>query len=1192
MNTAPLVSIVIPAFSPRFFGLALQSALSQSYQNLEIIVCDDCFDDEIKQIVDSFSAQARVPLRYLRNPENLGFTGNLLRGIEAARGELVKVLCDDDLLFDECISRQAQVLNDHADVNLVFGLRLLTDANSFALPMRLDNCGLVPTDAIFKGEDLLAIFEKSPRNVLGNFSAALMRRSDLLALVPALTQATGGFLAQLDFALFVCLLRRGNFAMLAQVLSTERLHEDQLSKQPHVAAAAPTELDWLKAMLGARTGEQPPASGWVRHVALEVPTTDGGRAWKEVCVTLILANRQNAFKARIGTQSESYAEFYREWLAARSFSVVERQLMSQKVDAWPRRPALVPIIIDAVGERGPLRATLQSLQRQIYAPHQVVLLSDVLYEAKSDVLQLPAAQDWVQQLNDLLPTLEGCDWFYLLQAGDKLADSALLLLAERIAHLSGIRCVYSDEGALVDGESGEPVFKPDFNLDLMRSYPYVGRTLAFERESILELGGFDHAFAELSPQDALWRLVEAVGPQTVEHIAEIQVESNLSFAQWLSLPQVVEHSALLVAAHLERLRVPFRLHSDPLPVLNHVEYLHEHKPVVSIIIQAGTDLPGLQRCVESLFETTRYAHYEILIVDSGAGDAQMAQWLLAMAQLGASMLRVIGFSDAPNDAAIHNLAASEARGDYLVLLNARSVICAADWLEQLLNHAQRPEVGVVGARVLSPQGKVLRSGLVLGMAGPANSAFQDEDIEARGYLQRLQVAQNWSAVSGDCLMVRKQVFEDIGCLDEQAFTLGLNDLDLCLKIGQAGYLVVWTPHASIMLGSHVVQVPESAANELRVLEEETFYLRWLPKLARDPAYNPQLSLNSSNFRLESGIRDSWNPLYTRAVPSILALPINSSATGHYRVTEPFKALESAGRVVGRFVYEPPSVIDIERMAPDMILLQCRYGEGSAAELQRLKTYSSARRIFELDDYVISAPKKNNHARNKAANIEDIVRKSIGLCDRVVVTTDALANALSNMHQDIRVVPNTLVPQIWNGLRAQRATSRKPRVGWGGGSSHTGDLEIIAQVVRELADEVEWVFFGMCPEGLLPYVHEFHASISLKDYPAKLSSLNLDLALAPLEQHIFNDCKSNLRLLEYGACGFPVICSDTEAYRGDLPCTRVPSNSTEDWVAAIRMHLSDPDASYRMGDALHEAVMRDWLLQGDTLDRWFNAWVGD
>jgi len=210
----------------------------------------------------------------------------------------------------------------------------------------------------------------------------------------------------------------------------------------------------------------------------------------------------------------------------------------------------------------------------------------------------------------------------------------------------------------------------------------------------------------------------------------------------------------------------------------------------------------------------------------------------------------------------------------------------------------------------------------------------------------------------------------------------------------------------------------------------------------------------------------------------------------------------------------------------------------------------------------------------------------------VVSTQPLADALSDMHHDIRVVPNMLAPALWVGLSSQRRTSKTPRLGWGGGTSHSGDLEIIANVVRELANEVDWVFFGMCPEALRPYLHEFHGVIDLAVYPAKLASLNLDLALAPLEFHIFNDCKSNLRLLEYGACGYPVVCTDTEAYRGYLPCTRVISNSTEEWLQAIRMHLADPDASYRMGDELRETVLRDYMLRGDNLRYWENGWLAD
>jgi GT2 family glycosyltransferase/glycosyltransferase involved in cell wall biosynthesis len=1190
VNHTPLVSIVIPAFNPRFFRQALESALAQSYPSLEILVCDDSVGDEIRQIVDDL-AGAPHPIRYVRNPQRLGLQGNVLRAVELAQGELIKILCDDDRLFAPCIELQAQVLAEHPEVNLVFGLRIFGDAGNFILPSRITNCRFVPTDAVLKGDDMLAIFELSPRNFLGNFSSALMRRADVLELLPAVIQDGAGFYGLLDFALFVCLMRRGNLAALNTVLSTERLYPERLSNTPEMLKARTTEWEWIQQMLAVRNGESAPASGWVRYVELR-KAAEQPRQWQEVGVGRVLGNRTTVIEGRVGCEAQSYQEFYREWLAVRRFSAVEQRHLDQRIGSWSMRPQIVPVVIDRGGDAVALRQTLESIAGQLYQPPAVLLLSDAVFEMDARVVQLPLADNWAQQLNGLLPQLEGSHWFYLLQAGDRLQESALLVLAERIANTPGMLCAYSDEGALAEVGSTDPVFKPDFNVDLMRSYPYVGRTLAFQRERFMAMGGFDSQQGELAPHDLLWRLVEEAGPQCVEHIAEIQLESVFDFAQWLSLPDVVEGSARLVSAHLSRIGAEHRIRIGDLPLLNRIDYLHASRPLVSIIIRCGDSLASLQRCIEGLIEKTAYSRYEILLVASDRSNPAMGDWLAAMAQLDAAMLRVLPYAGVLNDAAIGNFAAGQARGDYLLLLSARSVICAADWLDELLNHAQRPEVGVVGAKLLAADGSIAHAGQILGLAGPVGTPFAGDTATARGYMQRLQVAQNWSAVSRDCLMVRKEVFDSVGGLDEVRFTLGLSDTDLCLRVDRNGYLVVWTPYASLILGPDTTVDQAPGTLQVQEAEHDAFYHQWMPKVARDPAYNPALSLGFSSFSLEPSLRNNWSPFCSRSLPLILGLPVNDSAVGHYRVTGPLTALEAAGRVIARVAYESPSTVEIERIAPDTIVLQGRYSEGAADDILRMKKYSSALRIFEIDDYIVNAPKKNSHARNKPVNTEDLLRRGIALCDRVVVTTQPLADALSSMHSDIRVVPNMLSPEPWAGLKSRRGTSSKPRVGWGGGTSHTGDLELIADVVRELADEVEWVFFGMCPEGLRPYVHEFHASISLRNYPFKLASLNLDLALAPLEFHIFNDCKSNLRLLEYGACGYPVICTDTEAYRGFLPCTKVHSNSTEEWLQAIRMHLADPEASYRMGDELREAVHRDFMLRSDNLQHWLWGWLPD
>ncbi|WP_219060419.1 glycosyltransferase [Pseudomonas sp. UMAB-08] len=1195
MNPVPLVSIVIPAFNPRFFEKALVSALHQSYGNLEVIVCDDSCSDEIKDIVESFAESTVVSLRYVRNPQYLGFVGNLEACLGEARGEFIKFLCDDDQLFPASVERQAQVLIEHADVKLVLAQRLYRDADDNQLPVRLENTPLAPTDGLFKGEDLLSIFETFPLNFLGGFSSVLLRRLDVLEFLPTLTQSGQGFVATLDFALYICLLRRGNMVSLNLILSVERLHPDRLSRQQPMKDAAETEMKWLVQMLEARSGEPAPAKGWVRYIPLK-QAGESPRDWEELPLSRMLGTKQSTQKWQVGVASESFSELYAVWLACRTLSEPQRKLLPDTLAGWSQQPKIVPIVIDEQASSAGLDVTLRSLAGQLYPSELVLVLSSSCTEAvlNDRVFSLPLQDNWHQQLNELLPQLEGAHWFYLLGAGDRLVEPALLVLAERIAMSPGALCVYSDEGALREGESADPVFKPDFNLDLLRSYPYVGRNLAFQRQRFLQLGGFNPLYGELAAQDLLWRLVESDGPQVIEHVAEILLESSFTFSQWLSLPEVIESNPLVLAAHLQRMGIAHEVRRGSIQLLNRVDYLHAERPLVSIIISSKDQLVALQRCVESLLEKTAYSEYELLIVDNDSKGAEARAWLASMALLGSDKLRVLEYPLEPNVAAIRNFAAQQARGEYLLMLSPYAVITNADWLDALLNHAQRPEVGVVGAKLFNPDGCILHAGLILGLQGPAGVPFFGQSLYAAGYMQRLQVAHDLSAVGADCLMVRKQVFDTLGGLDEVNFAQTFNEVDLCLRVRQKGYLIVWTPHAQLALGAQPVVVQDIAFEALRAKEQERLYKRWLPIIARDPAYNPNLTLNTPSFSLEPGLNRGWSPFSNRQLPNILALPINASAVGHYRVTQPLIELQAAGRVVGRICYELPSIVEVERQSPDVIVLQGRYSEGPINEIPVLKTYSSALRIFELDDYVISVPHKNSHIRNMpgGADMERLVRRGISLCDRVVVSTQPLAEALSDMHHDIRVVPNMLAPDLWSGLSSRRRTSRKPRVGWGGGTSHSGDLEVIAEVIRELASEVDWVFFGMCPEALRPYLHEFHGAIDMGVYPAKLASLNLDLAVAPLEFHLFNDCKSNLRLLEYGACGYPVVCTDTAAYRGYLPCTRVISNSTEEWLQAIRMHLADPDASYRMGDELRETVLRDYMLRGDNLRYWENGWLAD
>lgn len=1191
MSGHPLVTIAIPAFNPEFFRSALASAIAQDYPNLEIVVCDDSPDEQIEAICDEMRETSQAPLRYLRNPGRLGFARNLQACLAQSSGELIKFLCDDDTLFASCVSQQAKVLAESQQISMVICQRLLCAADDVLLPSRSLNFVISLHSAVLHGTDLLESLADNAPNLFGGLSHALLRRAQVEAYLPPLVQDGQGFAARLDLALYACVLRRGHLCSLEQVLSLERVHPGRLSHQSAMVEAYKGETDWLLQMLGERNAEPAPAYGWVRYMPLGDFLDDPQQKWDELDLRRFFGAQMANFNQQVGTQSLSFAELYAEWLEYRRLSAGQERLLPKRIEQWPSQPRIAVVVCCAQGEEKALRATLDSLDQQSYPARQLLVLVPEGFERseRGDIRYLARLGADFDTLNPWLADEPSFDWLFLLRAGDRLEPHALVIMAERMALRHDSQCLFMDEGANDDLAPSAPIFKPDFNLDLMRSLPFVGRLLAFNAASVRALGGFDAGFGALAPHDLLWRMVETHGLQVIEHIPEVLVQCRQGYAQWLAEEAGHVQAPRVLEAHLRRLGVEAQVTGVAGSLMTRVTYLHAQAASVSIVIHAGTDLAALIRCVESLLANTAYPDFEVLLVADRETPEDVRHWLDGLRGLGSDQLRVldsadVGHAQGLNDASRHG------RGDYLLLLDAGCVLFEPQWLHELMHLGQRPEVGMVGPKLFDNSGAVVSAGLVLGMQGTAGSPFLGCSVSEDGYMNRLALVQNWSALSLDCLLVRRVLFDELGGLDTAVLQASLHDADLCLRARAAGYLSVWTPFA------RVARLPMAEASQdspqIQQADRDALYQRWLAWVALDPAYNRNLSLKLPNFNFDPGLRGGWDPFIARAMPSVLALPSSTSAVGHYRVVQPFNQLEEAGWIQGRIDYSAPGLIELEREKPDVVILQCRYLPANVRDIEQYKRFSSARRIYELDDYIIEPPKKNDHARNLPSNMRELVSRAISLCDRVVVSTEPLADALSSMHHDIRVVPNMLAAPLWTGLTSQRQTSVRPRVGWAGGTSHRGDLELMLEVVRTLADQVDWVFFGMCPEVLLPYVKEFHPGVSFSLYPRKLASLNLDLALAPLEQNLFNDCKSNLRLLEYGACGFPVICTDTKAYAGYLPCTRVRDNTPGQWLEAIRMHLSDPLASYRQGDALREAVLRDYVLNEHHLQHWANAWLAD
>lgn len=874
------------------------------------------------------------------------------------------------------------------------------------------------------------------------------------------------------------------------------------------------------------------------------------------------------------------SDLYKHWQAQQQLSDVAIEQAIRRIEQLGQPPRIQVFLLDTTSDAEAVAFTQTSLDAQHYPHYQCSLIS--------------GEDGLMQRLNSEIRSSDA-DWVQLIHAGDALHPAALLLLAERVASRPYLGATYFDEDSHHQGIFENPIFKPDFNLDMLRSYPYAGRALAFKRERCVALGGLVESYGDVAGYDLLFRLLEKDGLHTIGHIGEVMYRAMLPYTHWLASETVKAHSAAIVSDHLQRIGVAHRMEPGALPGFNRVVYQHARQPLVSIIVPTKDQLPMLNGLIDSLLSKTSYLNYELLIVDNNTEEPAACAYLNGIEQLNSTQIRVLRYPRPFNYSAINNFATAQARGEYLILLNNDTAVLHADWIEALLNHAQRPEVGIVGAKLHYPDGRIQHGGVVLGLRGPADHPFIGQPMESDGYMHRLRVDQNYTAVTAACLMIRKSVYDEVGGLDEQDFKVSYNDVDLCLKVNQAGYLTVWTPYARLMHVGSVSQTKvDKTAQDAKTKrfqgEQSAMYRKWLSLLARDPAYSINLSIDGAGFELEAQRGKGWQPFTEPLLPRLFCVAADAHGCGHYRVLQPFSSMQRHGMVEGVIagLHLPP--VAMERFQPTSLVLQRQITDQQIKLLESYRDFSRAFKVFELDDLIQQIPIKSHFHGLMPKDVVKSLRRSLATVDRFVVSTDALAEQFKGFHSDIRVVLNRLPTDWWGDLpKSQRRVSRKPRVGWGGGSSHRGDLELIADVVRDLADDVEWVFFGMCPDKLRPYIHEFHNGVPIEEYPRKLASLNLDLALAPLEENTFNECKSNLRLLEYGACGFPVISTDIVCYQNDLPVTRV-KNRYKEWTAAIRMHLDDLDATASMGDALRDAVQKDWMLTDDKLAGWRDAWL--
>lgn len=320
---------------------------------------------------------------------------------------------------------------------------------------------------------------------------------------------------------------------------------------------------------------------------------------------------------------------------------------------------------------------------------------------------------------------------------------------------------------------------------------------------------------------------------------------------------------------------------------------------------------------------------------------------------------------------------------------------------------------------------------------------------------------------------------------------------------------------------------------------------------------------------------------------VLAHNADQSGCGYHRIINPLGNLARLGVMIGRAdmqIWQPDM---LRLMAPDVVVWQRQNEEHQIANMARYReVLPQASIVYEIDDALWAVPAWSYHAPYIPHDIEERIAKAVTLCDVITVSTRTLGKEMRRICGDsvpVRVVPNMLGQPEFDWAAASRAAARrphaKPRIGWGGGISHTGDLALIKTLMEQIGAQVEWVFLGMKPEGVSVPV-EFHQGVSCQQYLPTLAGLDLDLMLAPLEDNLFNRCKSNLRLIEAGACHYPVIASPVEPYVEGNPPVRY-ANTPEEWIEQVQQFLH---TDVNEGEKLHHWAVRNYCIDTKAEER--------
>jgi O-antigen biosynthesis protein len=845
------------------------------------------------------------------------------------------------------------------------------------------------------------------------------------------------------------------------------------------------------------------------------------------------------------------------------------------------------------GDEGLLASTIDALSRQSY-PYWALDIVSILPAPDGfetiECLSWKVAPDLIsmhQTINQLVQQ-RAMDWIIELPAGAEPAPDYLARLQAEVQSRKLIVALFVDDEIKQSTDKNQTIirYKPGINPAALLTSDLSG-PLCIKHSAWVSIGG--------APSEnrrpwfhLLLKIVAYFDWKAIHHIPSCLIK----FQENVSSEHESCQNALI--SHYASQGIPIKILTATKTSWNIQYPLPSPAPFVSIAILSKGNIKLIAECLDSILKITQYKNYDVIISTPIDESGNEIKKYIAIKKNNISIRTITAQNS--KFSAISNAAVNASTNQYVILLKDESRVIQESWLEELLRPALQPGIVAVLPRQIQPGSALIENaGSVLGLNGFLDSPYRGQaKFSDSGYLDAIQTERDVSTLQGGCFLVHKTHYEEVGGMDEEHLTETLSEAEFGIKLRKNSGRIIYQPLSNIAFQkspeNDLPKTPEELARHVltKIQAENVFMRRYWPAAAIDPFWNPKLSLSELQPTPEAEFQPEWHDKPWSG-PRILARHI-SNGQGFFRITSPLYALRNAG-MAQACLWVQDSIRDFSpaeliRLAPDTFIVENYVADQRITALdQYFKLPGRPFIVFALDDLITKLATSNPMRITIPPNIQARLKYALARCDRMVVSTDYLAEAYQHLIPDIRVVPNRLEQGIWLALKSKKNTCKKPRIGWAGGTSHQDDLLLLKEIIEQTRHEADWIFMGMCPEEIRPLLSEYHPLTSFHSYPKYLASLNLDIAVAPLADTDFNRGKSNLRLLEYGMLGIPVVCTDLTPYQNS-PAYRV-KNTSQAWVSALRERIHDADTREQEGLTMRRWVCQNYLLE-NHLPEWLEA----